>query len=489
MLKKYGPSLATLVLVVITGILLSIPKPHILYPDSYIYAVIARSQDFFIKSISYNGAVIPFDYFVSIKPLAPFITSLLLWAGSYTTFINILFLVAGITALIVSFRQRKHTHTTQILAFLLVLSSGAIIYWISRASTEYFSFMLLSFLLSALRMRKFRIGIVIALLLGLIRPEMIFIFPLLLRIPVDTANKKQHMLWRNSLYALLLTFYIVMGLISNSGVYAILYVLLPFAVICLILAFITHAKKYQAQILQWTTALSQFGIPFMVLFSAIIVLIASLGYVSSSVTPVLGSILCGGLLLLVAYLSWQKRAIMSPYLILSALVLGGVYTYNSSDTFRYLIFVIPFLLAIVLSSEWENFIAEQVMQRLMIFAVVFQLVMVFVSLPLASLSIDYWQDRLNGQFEKDYTIWSSTPLMTAYRHYRSGHICDLTVELPLAQGYYVVDGYAQSLCPQKLESILPLLLQYQVSAYRSPVLVQIDRFQSVGDTTTVYWVR
>lgn len=482
MLKRYGPSLVTFVLVVIIGILLSIPKSHFLYPDSYVYEIITRSQDFFLSSLSYNGVTIPFDYFVAIKPFATIVASFLLWCGPLVSFINIVFVLTGTAAIIFAFKEKKKSLHTSILTIVLVFSSGAIIYWISRASTEYFSFMLLCFLISALWRKQTRLGVIIAGFLAFVRPEILFTYPLLFRI----AGKYNVKSMESGLYVAILTIYFSIAFISNSGVLAIIYILFPFIGI----VGITHLlenKNIHVLATSLAAQLMKIGIPLMIGLSSILIILAAFGIVSSSLTPVFGSILCGGMLLLITYIYWHEKVSVQYYLIFAVIALAGVYLYNSGDSFRYLIYLIPFIIAILLSSKWESHFSEIIVRNCLYIAIVFQVTMAVIVIPFDNLSESYWQERLKYSFKSDSTIVSSTPIISAFTGFKSLHICEQGTTIEIGR-YYVIDGYARELCKATVEMIENDNRVKKVSVFSTQNLVQIDRFSKVGDTTTIYFV-
>jgi hypothetical protein len=481
-LKRYGPSLVTFVLVVIIGILLSIPKSHFLYPDSYVYEIITRSQDFFISSLSYNGVTIPFDYFVAIKPFATVVTSFLLWSGPFVSLLNITFVIAGITAIIFAIKDKKKSLHNSLLTALLVVSSGAIIYWISRASTEYFSFMLLCFLISTLWKKQVRLGVIIAGVLAFVRPEILFTYPLLFRI----AGKYKARSMESALYAVVLAIYFVIAFISNSGILAIIYILFPFIGI-VGTTYLLENKNIQVLATSFAAQLMKIGIPIMMGLSSILIILAAFGIVSSSLTPVFGSILCGGMLLLITYIYWHEKIVVQYHLIFAAIVLASVYLYNSGDSFRYLIYVIPFIIAILLSSKWEDHFSQVLARNTLYIAIIFQIVMAIIVIPFDNLSESYWQERLRYSFNDGATIVSSTPIISAFAGFRSLHICEKSPDIERGT-YYVIDGYARQLCKATVEMIENDNRVKKVSVFSTKTLVQIDRFSKVGDTTTIYFV-
>jgi hypothetical protein len=462
-------------------------NPYI-YPDSFLYIAITKTLNFFSLTGNFNGYQYSTDYLTLLKPGASLYVFFISFLGPFISIFHLLLLI-GATYFLWSACKDKISRFSLFFILSLLVINGNVIYWLGRFGTETVTIFLASLVIYfTLRKQQTFLIIIAVLLLLSIRPEFIVLAPLLFAL--REFNKIQILTATAYIFLFALPVAVVTGEYSEF----LFKVLLPFVVVA---GFVVIYYKFKDKIESFVNKHQHIlGYIFLGLF---VYYIGQLFYknivdpnfkLTYSAVSIVIIIMLPLIITFVASLFVKvtqeniRLRLFSLFIILGLYV---IYSQKTLDNYRYFINVVPFMLfSIILVIDEIIAFVKQGALLVTLFYVLF-LGLLYLVLPLSILRTNYWIDRITTiTDDKSYTIYSSTPFVTANAGYNSKDICKEQNFSALSKTIYILDGFVEETCPEAAKKVKTLFSEYRKHRYVAEGDVELGRYTSKNEVSEFY---
>lgn len=466
-------------------------KNTVLYPDTFTYVLQTKELAFFSEGIDLGAGSHPIDYYTNLKPLASVFTYLFYSSGISPILVNSSMLLISTELIYLAIQKKKLTFTDVLIpsvVFVLLLLNGNVVYWGNRYATEFISVLFLSalFFVTIRENKSFLYPVFI--LSALIRFELIFLFPII-------ATYLKLTPWSRAVPIILLIYAGIISLLLSDPNAFILTILLPY----LVLEMVLNLKTIRILVNQLIQSILS-RVWTLSIVSSILSLLLFIFRPTELPRILIGTfsadILMVGVFITIPLASWygftySKHHREIKLMSVVGVLLIGIYMFKAWDAFRYWLYIIPIyagLLSITLKALSERVQEFELVVVGLIVTALFQLAIASQFLPDASLQTNYWQNRFEYlselEISDDYTIYSTTPVLTFEIGYRSASICEL--QPPLSEkSVIVVDDFSNNLCDNKeIQNIQSLIRSEKtVLTVRTEDYVEIERYSNDGQSS------
>lgn len=462
-------------------------NPYI-YPDSFLYIAITKTLNFFSLSGTFNGYQYTTDYLTLLKPGASLYVFFISFLGPFVSVFHLM-LLFGATYFLWAACKDKISRFSLFFVLSLLVINGNVIYWLGRFGTETITIFLTA-LVIYFTLKKQQIFIIIAaiLLLLSIRPEFIVLAPLLFAL--REFNKNQIFTVVGYIFA----FAFPMAVITGEYTEFLFKVLFPFTVVTIFVVVYYRFKdkiepiisKYQHLLGYIFSGLALYYIG-QLFYKNIVDPNFKLTYAAVSIVII---IMLPLIITFIASLFVKVTQQNIRLRVFSLFIIFGLYVIYSQktlDNYRYFINVVPFMLfSIILVIDDIIVFIKQSVLVVTLFYVLFMGVLYMV-LPLSILRTNYWINRMGTITEdKSYTVYSSTPFITANAGYNSKDICKEQNYSASPKTIYILDGYVEETCPEAAEKVKSLFSEYRRHRFIAEGDVELGRYTSKNEVSEFY---